>query len=201
MKRWIDDGVLQIAGQGLSPDQLFTSGKCATYIASTAAHATVESSAKFNWSATFLPHDQGVKPRNSTIGGGALWVLKGITPDQQAGAAAFLNFVAQPDTQVWWSEQTGYVPATNAAYEEMKKQGYFKEHPTREIAIEQLERGEPTDNSRGFRFGNSNQSTAILIEELQKVWTGQKTPQQALDSAVERGNQVLGQYEKLHASN
>jgi sn-glycerol 3-phosphate transport system substrate-binding protein len=40
---------------------------------------------------------------------------------------------------------------------------------------------------------------ALLVEEIQGVWTGQKTPQQALDSAAARGNQILRQYEQLHA--
>ncbi|AJD45617.1 extracellular solute-binding protein [Rhizobium sp. SEMIA 4085] len=199
LKKWMDDGVLQIAGQGLSPDQLFISGTCSTYVASTAAHAAVEAGAKFKWSATFLPHEEGIEPKNSTIGGGALWVLKGKSEDEYKGAAAFLNFVASPKTQVWWSKQTGYVPVTNAAYEQAKAEGYYKEHPTREIAILQLSRGTPDDNSRGFRFGNHNQSMALLVEEIQGVWTGQKTPQEALDSAAARGNQILRQYEQLHA--
>ncbi|MBC2886527.1 extracellular solute-binding protein [Ochrobactrum sp. CM-21-5] len=199
LHKWMNDGVLQIAGQGLSPEQLYVSGTCSTLVASTAAHATVESGAKFNWNATFLPHEEGIAPKNSTIGGGALWVLKGKSEDEYAGAAAFLNFVASPETQVWWSKQTGYVPITNAAYGKAKTEGYFKEHPTREIAILQLTRGTPTDNSRGFRFGNHNQAMALLVEEIQGVWTGEKTAQQALDSAAARGNQVLRQYEKLHA--
>ena len=146
-----------------------------------------------------MPHEEGVEPKNSTIGGASLWVLANKSAEEQAGAAAFLNFVAQPETQVWWSEATGYVPVTNAAYEQMKAEGYFEAHPTREIAILQLERGEPTDNSRGFRFGNHNQTGAIMLEELQAVWTGQKTPQEALDSSVARGNQILRQYEQLNA--
>jgi sn-glycerol 3-phosphate transport system substrate-binding protein len=199
LKKWMDDGVLQLAGQGFSPEQLFTSGTCSTFVASTAAHAGIGSTAEFDWSATFLPHEEGVEPKNSTIGGGALWVLKGRSDEEYAGAAAFLDFVASVDTQVWWSKATGYVPVTNAAYEAAKAEGYFEENPTREIAILQLSRGEPTENSRGFRFGNHNQTMQLLVEEIQGVWTGQKTPQEALDSAVQRGNQILRQYEQLHA--
>ena len=38
--------------------------------------------------------------------------------------------------------------------------------------------------------------TVIVDEELESVWTGKKTPQQALDTAVERGNQLLRRFEK-----
>lgn len=200
LKRLMDANVLQLAGQGMSPEQLFTSGTCSTIAASTAAHAGVESGAEFDWSATFLPHEEGVEPLNSTIGGAALWVLGGQTDEEYAGAAAFLDFVASPDVQMWWAAETGYVPITNAAYDAMKADGYFEEHPTREIAIQQLNRTEPTDNSRGFRFGNHNQTTQILVEEIQGVWTGQQSPQEALDKAVARGNEVLRQYEQLNGN-
>lgn len=199
LKRWIDDGIIQLAGQGLSPLQLFTSGTCATFANSTASHSAVESTASFDWSADFLPHEEDVEPRNSNIGGAALWVLKGKSDAEYEAAAAFINFVAQPETQAWWSKATGYIPVTNAAYELLKSEGFFKENPTREIAILQLSRGEPTKNSRGFRFGNSNQSVAILIEELEAVWARQKSVQEALDAAVARGNEILRQYEALHA--
>jgi len=198
LSRMMNDGVLQLAGQGMSPEQLFTSSKCSTIVASTAAHAGVEAGAKFDWSATVLPHEEGVTPLNTTIGGAALWVLKGKSDAEYAGAAAFLDYVASPDVQVSWATQTGYVPITNTAYKQMQDEGYFKEHPTREIAIQQLTRTEPTENSRGFHFGNHNQTTQILVEEIQGVWSGQQTPQQALDKAAARGNEVLRQYEQLN---
>jgi sn-glycerol 3-phosphate transport system substrate-binding protein len=198
MKKWLDDGILQIAGQGLSPEQLFTSGKCATYMASTAAHAGIQNS-KIAWSATFLPHEQGIAPKNSTIGGATIWVMKGSKPEEYDGAAAFLAFLAKPETQVWWHKATGYVPLTNKAYELAKQQGYYKENPTREIAVLQLSRGTPTANSLGFRFGNFTQSMFAQREEVEAVFTGKKTPQQAMDDAVRRGNEILRQYQKLNA--
>ena len=114
MKKWLDDGMMQIAGQGFSPEQLFTSGRCSTFVNSTASHSNIERNAKINWSATFLPHESDINPPlNSTIGGGAIWVMKGHTPERYEAVAAFLDFLAQPETQVWWHGVTGYVPATN----------------------------------------------------------------------------------------
>jgi sn-glycerol 3-phosphate transport system substrate-binding protein len=199
LKRWLDDGVLEIAGQGLSPEQLFTSGRASTFVNSTASHGNIERNARIAWSATTLPHEEGSQPRNSTIGGGAIWVLKGHRPEQYDGVAAFLAFVASPETQVWWHGVTGYVPATNKAYELAKARRYYADHPTREIAILQLSRGTPNDNSRGFRFGNFVQTMLAQKQEVEAVFTGQKQPQQAMDDAVKRGNEILRQFEKLNA--
>ncbi len=199
LKKWLDDGVLQIAGTGLNPEQLYTSGKCSTFVASTAAHGSVERNAKIAWSATYLPHEEGLQPRNSTIGGATLWVLKGHKSEEYDGVAAFMNFLASAELQVWWHKVTGYVPLTGAAYQLAKKEGYYTENPTREIAVLQLSRGTPTNNSLGFRFGNFTQTTFALREEMEAVMTGKKTPQQALDDSVRRGNEILRQYEKLNA--
>ena len=199
LKKWLDDGVLQMAGQGFSPEQLYTSGKCSTFIASTAAHGSVERNAKIAWSATYLPHEEGISPRNSTIGGATIWVLKGHKSEEYDAVAAFLDFLAKPETQVWWHKVTGYVPLTQKSYELAKKEGYYKEHPTREIAVLQLSRGTPTANSVGFRFGNFTQTMFAQREEVEAVFTGKKTPQQAMDDAVRRGNDILRQYEKLNA--
>lgn len=88
---------------------------------------------------------------------------------------------------------------TNAAYDLMRAEGFFEQHPTREIALLQLTRGEVTDNSWGFRFGNSNQWWAAINEELQAAFTGKKSVQEALDASVERGNKILRQYEQINA--
>jgi sn-glycerol 3-phosphate transport system substrate-binding protein len=199
LKKWLDDGVMQIAGQGLNPEQLYNSGKCATFVASTAAHGSIERNAKIAWSATYLPHEEGITPRNSTIGGATLWVLKGHKSDEYDAVAAFMSFLASPELQVWWHKVTGYVPLTNTAYEMAKKEGYYAQNPTREIAVLQLARGTPTANSLGFRFGNHTQTTFALREEMEAIMTGKKTPQAGLDDAVRRGNDILRQYEKLNA--
>jgi sn-glycerol 3-phosphate transport system substrate-binding protein len=199
LQKWVNDGIIQIAGQGLSPEQLFTSGKCATFFASTAAHGSIERDPKIKWSATYLPHEADLTARNSSIGGATLWVMKGHKAEEYDAVASFLEFVASPDLQLWWHKVTGYVPITNKAYQLAKAEGYYEKNPTREIAVLQLNRGTPTANSQGFHFGNYTQTTFALREEMESVFANKKTPQQGLDDAVRRGNDILRQFEKLNA--
>jgi len=53
----------------------------------------------------------------------------------------------------------------------------------------------PTGNSKGLRLGSFDQIRSIIDEELEAVWAGDKTAQAALDSAVERGNELLRRFE------
>ncbi|HUJ75180.1 MAG TPA: sn-glycerol-3-phosphate ABC transporter substrate-binding protein UgpB, partial [bacterium] len=117
-----------------------------------------------------------------------------------AASAAFLNYVASPDNQVWWHEQTGYLPITVAAYNQAKASGYYKQVPVQAVGIEQLTRAQPTAISRGLRLGNFVQIRTVIDEELENVWAGKKTAQAALDDAVRRGNELLRQFEQSHSS-
>jgi len=56
----------------------------------------------------------------------------------------------------------------------------------------------PTANSKGLRLGSFNQIRKIIDEELESVWSGDKTAQAALDSAVKRGNVLLRRFEQAN---
>jgi len=97
-----------------------------------------------------------------------------------------------------WHADTGYVPITTAAYDLAKKKGLYTERPGFDIAIKELTNKPPTANSKGVRFGNFVQIRNINDEELESVWSGQKTAKQALDEAVKRGNEQLERFQKAN---
>nr|MDJ0935832.1 sn-glycerol-3-phosphate ABC transporter substrate-binding protein [Kiloniellales bacterium] len=97
-----------------------------------------------------------------------------------------------------WHQTTGYLPITTAAYDLTEKQGFYKENPGTDIAIKQMTGAAPTENSKGLRLGSFDQIRGIIDEELEAVWTGKKSAQEALDSAVERGNPLLRRFERAN---
>jgi sn-glycerol 3-phosphate transport system substrate-binding protein len=100
-----------------------------------------------------------------------------------------------PEVQADWHQFTGYLPITNAAFELGKTQGYYEQNPGADIAITQITRGTPTANSKGVRFGNLTQARDVVDNEFEALLAGTKTAQEALDSAVARGNQILRDFE------
>ena len=100
--------------------------------------------------------------------------------------------------QAWWHQETGYVPITSAAYELSKEQGFYGENPGTDTAIQQLSLNQPTANSRGLRFGSFVQIRDILNEEMEAIWNGSKTADQALDDAAARGDKLLRKFEKAN---
>jgi sn-glycerol 3-phosphate transport system substrate-binding protein len=48
------------------------------------------------------------------------------------------------------------------------------------------------------RFGNFVQIRNIIDEELESVWSGQKTAKAALDEAVKRSNEQVERFQKAN---
>lgn len=207
IKRWLDEGLAEFGAEsqtdwGSGALVNFTNGNCLFHIRSTASHARMEREATgFNWTATHLPHNAGVTPVNTTIGGAALYVLKGFSEAEYAGVVAFFESLTSVEIQKYWHKHTGYVPITKAAYEELKADGYYTDNPTKELAVIQLLRGgdNPGPASRVPRLGNFENVRISLEAELRKVWAGEQTVQQAMDEAVRRGNAILRRFEKQNA--
>jgi hypothetical protein len=122
--------------------------------------------------------------------------MAGHEPDEYKGVAAFFNYLSSPEVQARWHQDTGYLPITTAAYELTKEQGFYEENPGTDVAIVQMTGKAPTANSKGIRLGNFDQIRAIIDEELEAVWAGDKEAKAALDDAVSRGNELLRRFER-----
>ena len=93
-------------------------------------------------------------------------------------------------------KKSGYLPITKAAYAKVKAEGFYKENPILEVPLLELTNKEPTENSRGLRFGNMVQMRDVWSEEIEQALAGKKTAKQALDDAVTRGDAMLRQFER-----
>ena len=203
LARWLEEGLAEFGATSPTDwsSAAFTNwgnGNCLFWSGSTASHARVEATAKFDWSAVFFPYDSDIidEPRNSTIGGAALYVMKGFSDEEYEGIAEFFRMLTSIDIQKYWHKQTGYVPITKASYEDLIKEGYYDESPTKEIAVKQLLRAEPNDNGRVPRIGNFENVRIALEAELEKVYAGEQSVQEALDEGVRRGNEILRRFEQ-----
>jgi sn-glycerol 3-phosphate transport system substrate-binding protein len=197
---WSKKGLFTYAGRKDEPLAKFTSGDCAMITTSSGSYSNIKANAKFNWRVARLPYwsDVAGAPQNTIIGGATLWVLTQKDPAVYKGIAKFFSFLSTPEIQADWHQSTGYVPITVAAYELTKSQGFYEKNPGFDIAIGELTNKPPTANSKGVRFGNFVEIRNINDEELEQVWSGQKTAKQALDEAVRRGNEQLERFQKAN---
>ena len=165
---------------------------------SSAGYAGIKNEAQFDFEVRPLPYWEALvsEPQNTIIGGASLWVMAGHDADEYAGVAAYLNFLSSAEIQAKWHQDTGYLPITAEAGDLTRKMGFYQANPGTDIAVIQMTANEPTDNSKGLRLGSFDQIRGIIDEELEAVWSGDKSAQAALDSAVERGNVLLRRFER-----
>ena len=109
-----------------------------------------------------------------------------------------MTYLSSAEVQAWWHQETGYVPITVAAYELSREQGFYKENPGTDTAINQLNLNTPTPNSRGLRFGSYVQIRDIINEEMEGIWNGSKSSSEAMGQAVKRGNALLRKFERAN---
>lgn len=189
-------GTFSYLGRTDEPTKAFYAGNCAMVTASSGSLADIKHYAKFSYGVAPMPYQEGAKgaPQNAIIGGASLWVMKGQSPEVYKGVAEFLSFLAQPDIAAEWHQKTGYLPVTTAAYRLSQQQGFYTKNPESEVAIKQMLNKDPLPYTKGLRLGNMPQIRTVVDEELESVWTGKKSAQAALDSAVTRGNQLLQRF-------
>jgi sn-glycerol 3-phosphate transport system substrate-binding protein len=192
------DKTYDYSGRTATGEGRFTSGECPIMLTSSGFFANVKNNAKFDFGNAPMPYYPDVQgaPQNSIIGGASLWVMGGKKPEEYKGVAKFFAFLSDTDRQVAIHKGTGYLPITKAAYARAKEQGFYKEAPYLETPLLELTNKEPTENSRGLRFGNMVQLRDVWAEEIEQALNGQKSAQAALDAAVSRGNTMLRQFER-----
>ena len=200
MGEWAKDGKFIYAGRRNEGGANFRAGECALFTESSAGYAGVKAEAQFDFEIRHLPYWDGTQgaPQNTIIGGASLWVMEGQTNDEYKGVAAFLNFLSSTDIQAKWHQDTGYLPITLDASKKTEQDGFYQQNPGTEIAGIQMTRNSPTENSKGLRLGSFDQIRGIIDEELEAVWSGSKSAQEALSSAAERGNALLRRFENAN---
>jgi len=200
MGDWAQEGKFIYAGRRNEGGANFRAGECALFTESSAGYAGINAEAEFEFDVRPLPYWASVDgaPQNTIIGGASLWALEGHEADEYAGVAAFFNFLSSTDVQAKYHQDTGYLPITAAAGEATREAGFYEENPGTDVAVIQMTTNEPTGNSKGLRLGSFDQIRGIIDEELEAVWAGDKTAQEALDSAKARGDQLLRRFEQAN---
>jgi sn-glycerol 3-phosphate transport system substrate-binding protein len=192
--------VFVYGGRENKANPLFTSGQAPIHFESIGGYGNMKATAKFDFGVAWLPYYPDIPgaPQNSIIGGASLWVMGKKSAAEYKAVARFFTFLSSPEIQAFWHQNTGYLPITRAAYELTKSQGFYKENPGPEMAIQQLLNKPPTANSMGIRFGFMPQIREIIDEEWESILADKKSPQEGLDDMVRRGNEKLREFERIN---
>ena len=176
---------------------LFTSGRCPLLSQSSGAYNGLSRMVPFKVRMAALPLDTKASTHrfNNVAGGAAFWAVAGQTPSVYKGIAQFFTYLAQPNMQQQWHQNTGYLPlGTEGVYKVVANNS---KHPSLVLAQEEWT-GTPL---LAERLGAQNQIRAINDEALEIIFAGMKSPEQAMNDAVKRANVVLLRFARNTSKN
>ena len=178
----VKDGYFSIAGSDKYLSGPFANGKVAMFIGSIAGEGYVkkDTEGKFEY---------GVAPRPEKINlqqGTDVYMFNSATAEQKSAAFMYLKYLSSPEVQLYWAEQTGYMPILQSVLEsdEYKKSPNTKvpailEDATKDLfSIPVKENADPAYNEvRAIMeniLSNPDKDTNKLIKDsvpqLQDAW-------------------------------
>jgi sn-glycerol 3-phosphate transport system substrate-binding protein len=193
------DRTFDYSGRFADGEKRFLTGECPIFLTSSGFYGEVKTKATFDYAATAMPYFPELKeaPQNAIIGGASLWVMGGRSAAQYRGVARFFSFLSDTSLQARLHRESGYLPITTAALREIRASGFYARVPFLEVPLLELTNKPPTENSRGLRLGNLVQIRDIWAEEIEAALQNRKSAQEALDTAVARGNILLRRFENV----
>lgn len=196
MKEWLDAGYYGFYGRAWGDNQdAFVQKKVAMWLGSSGSFGGLTKSADFEFGASFLPYWKSIvdEPTGTFIGGAALFAMAGKSDDEYKGVADFFAYLTNPDSQVFWHKETGYVPITTAAYDMAKDEGYYESTPDAEIGILQL--SQPGgDWTKGYRLGYYVQIRDVMYKNFEDIFSGNATVDDAFAAMEEESNGLLERF-------
>ena len=196
MKEWLDNGHYGFYGRAWGDNQdAFVQKKVAMWMGSSGSFGGLKKSTDFEFGTTFLPYWKSVidEPKGTFIGGAALFAMSGKPDAEYKGVADFFSYMTNPENQVFWHKETGYVPITTAAYDVAKAEGYYNESPDAEVGILQLSQpgGEWT---KGYRLGYYVQIRDVMYSKFDDIFSGKSSVDDAFAEMEAESNKLLARF-------
>ncbi|SMP58778.1 ABC transporter substrate-binding protein [Anoxynatronum buryatiense] len=165
----------------------FAEGKSAMMYHTTGNLTNVRNNANFEFGVAYMPAKQQF---GSPTGGGNFYIFKDISPEKQAAAWQFIEWVTQPERAAQWSIDTGYVATRASSYETELMKTYVADFPQAAVARDQLEyaAAELSTHSNGEVYKAIN-------DNLQAAIVGQLSPAEALKRAQQEAEAILAPFQ------
>lgn len=195
MATWTKARYFQQFGHGNEASQRFREGECAMITTDSREHADFQDARGVELGVAPLPYHDDVYGgrRPALVDGPSIWVGAGRSAAEYRAAARFISFLLSPEIQVELVRHGG-LPMTEAARLAALSRLLQDGKQALDAAYASLQGRAETP---ALRVSNIDRARIIADEELEAVWSDKKPAKAALDTAVTRGNSVLGAHPAL----
>ncbi|GAA1453529.1 ABC transporter substrate-binding protein [Nesterenkonia lacusekhoensis] len=164
----------------------FANGDTAVLWHTTGSLTQIQENADFDFGVAPLPAQQ--QPGAPT-GGGNLYIMEGISEEEQDAAVELTRYLSSPEIQADWTVQSGYVPPQQQAWDEQVLVDHSEELPQVQALQEASE-----EAYREYAPYRRSEIVATLDSALESALDGSSTPEQALSEAQDSSDDLLEEY-------
>jgi sn-glycerol 3-phosphate transport system substrate-binding protein len=183
MKKMVTDKIAVYKGG----DKLDASGKSGGVLRSTASLTSIIT--RFDYDVGV-----GVNPKEVRqmvpMGGGSLYIVKGLPDAQRKAAWEFLKFATNPVNQMFWAKATGYQASNKKAVESLEMKQLWEKDPRTRTTYEQLAYARPEDYTWLAPF---QEVRDLFNEAWDKTILNDLDPKATLAEAQARADKILQQ--------
>lgn len=186
MASWHRAQFMRIYPDAREAESRFARGECATIAASSSSWPSFRRQGGFELGIASLPYhdDMPGAPQNTLADGAMLWLTAGHKPAEYKAMAAFVNFWLQPENQVHWQRETGYLPLNRSGFLAAESDLLGDDLENIRVAVAQLVNKRTTPASSASILTGQAGTLRLVDQALEDVWSGRKPAKQALDEAV-----------------
>lgn len=191
MATWSKANYFKLFGRRNEASAKFHDGECAMITTDSREHIDFRTAKGVELGVAPLPYHDDVYGgrQNSLADGASLWVGAGKSAAEYKQAAKFVSFVLSPEMQIEMVRVYGGLPLTAAARAAARSKLLQDGDQTLEIAYASM-KGKGA--SHVPHVADADPVRILTNEELEAVWADKKPAKAALDTAVSRGNAILG---------
>lgn len=181
----IQENIARLAGEDKNANVPLQQGRAAMCVASTSAIPYLEKDSieGLNWFAAPLP---GHKTNDQLFYGTNVTVFNTLSPEEKLAAWEYTKFLTDVGSTAFFSQQTGYLPVRKSVQELDSYKKFLEEKPVKAISFPSMEIG-----FQGARNVGEINALDVLGEELDLVFSNEKSIEDALKDAQERGERAM----------
>ncbi|MGG7509855.1 extracellular solute-binding protein [Plantibacter sp. YIM 135249] len=180
--------MLNVGSDGGAALNAFVAGEAALMLQSSRIYGDAKKAAGFEFGAWPLPI--GSSKGGAVPGGNSVWLVKDGNSDAElAAAASFAEFLATPESQSRIFEETGYLPSSTTALDELGD----TVTPTQEVLLEQLKNTTDSVASAGCHTGAMGEARKLAKSAVEEIFGGADV-KTALMKAQDGGDKAIKEY-------
>jgi sn-glycerol 3-phosphate transport system substrate-binding protein len=141
-----------------------------------------------------MPHNDEVRLAGNSAGDHPLWLAAGLSPAQQDGALAFMQYLVSPRNAAEWAKLHNRIPISGAAADILDRQGWFLRNPDFRVASDQLEAADGSPAALGPLLGGYGGIADEITGAMRDILVGDATAVARFTRASAKAQQILDAY-------